>query len=307
MALRMAALLNRHHGPMGLWAVCIAACAGFLQLSTVRAAGQDGSPAPPLSEPARTWAVDAANNEVRLVQHPDSYLRYRYHVVDEKGDQTRDQIETPEGSVARLILRNGRTLTQDEDQAERSRLNAVLQNPSAFARHIKREQDNKKMGVKLIREMADAFLWSYTPGQPQIPSWPVASGPLVVVDFKPNPKWSPPDFESTPLTGVEGRAWIDPHSRYVVRLEASLTHAVNIGWGMVAHIYPGGTAKADQVNAGGQRWIVQHITEQITVRALLVKTVNQRLQFDTSEYQPVKSMSVPEAVKMLLDTPLPQH
>src|SRR5437764_4534915 len=74
MALRMAALLNRHHGPMGLWAVCIAACAGFLQLSTVRAAGQDGSPAPPLSEPARTWAVDAANNEVRLVQHPDSYL-----------------------------------------------------------------------------------------------------------------------------------------------------------------------------------------------------------------------------------------
>jgi hypothetical protein len=76
---------------------------------------------------------------------------------------------------------------------------------------------------------------------------------------------------------------------------------------MVAHIYPGGTAKVDQVNAGGQRWIVQHIVEQITVRALMVKTINQRVQFDTSDYQVVKAMSVQEAVKLLLDTPLPQR
>ena len=209
------------------------------------------------SEPARTWAVDAANNEVALIQHPNSYLRYRYRTVDEKGDQMRDQIETPDGSVGRLILRNGRPLTAEEDAAERSRLEAVLQNPSGFARHVKREQENKKMGVKLIREMPDAFLWTYAPGQPQLPTWSGAA--LVVVDFKPNPKWSPPDIESQPLTGVEGRAWIDSQSRRVVRLEAGLNHAVNIGWGMVAHIYPGGTAKVDQVNAGGDRWIVKHI------------------------------------------------
>jgi len=282
-------------------------CAALLQFSLTGAAAQEVPPAPMMTVPARAWAVDGANNEIILIQHPDSYLRYRYHVVDEKGDQTRDQIETPEGSVARVILRNGHPLTPEEDADERSRLDAILKDPSAFARHIKREQGNKKMGVKLIRPMADAFLWSYTPGQPQIPSWPATSGRLVVLDFKPNPKWSPPDLESTPLTGVEGRAWIDPHSKYVVHLEASLTRAVNIGWGMVAHIYPGGTAKVDQVNAGGQRWIVQHIVEQITVRALMVKTINQRVQFDTSDYQVVKAMSVQEAVKLLLDTPLPQR
>jgi hypothetical protein len=288
-------------------------CAGFLAHAISEAAMPseaavpDGSPAPKLTEPARDWAVEAMNNEVLLIQHPDSYLRYKYHVVDEKGDQTRDQIETPEGSVARVIQRDGRALTTEEDAAERSRLNAVLRDPSGFARHIKREQDNKKMGVRLIRQMADAFLWSYTPGQPQISSWPGGSGPLVVVDFKPNPKWSPPDMESAALTGVEGRAWIDPHSKNVVHLEANLTHAVNIGWGMVAHIYPGGTAKVDQTNAGGNRWIVQHIVEKITVRALLVKTINQRLQFDTFDYQVVKGMSVADAVKLLLDTPLPQR
>jgi len=249
--------------------------------------------------------AETSEKEILLLQHPDSYLLYRYHAIDEKGDQTRDQIETPEGSVARLILRDGRPLTPEQDAAERGRLNAVLASPSAFARHIKREQENKKMGVRLIRQMSDAFLWTYADGQPQLPNWPGNSGALVVLDFKPNPKWSPPDMESDPLTGVEGRVWIDPHSRNLVHMEATLTHAVNIGWGMVAHLYPGGTAKVDQVNATGERWIVKHIVEQLTVRALMVKTVNQRLQFDTSDYQPVKAMSMPEAVKLLLDTPLP--
>jgi hypothetical protein len=278
-----------------------------LLLTTYVAPAQDVGSNSPLSEPARAWAVDAINNEVLVIQHPSSFLRYRYHTVDEKGDQTRDLIETPEGSVARLILRNGHPLTPEEDAAERSRLNAVLQNPSGFARHIKREQENKKMGVKLIHQMPDAFLWSYTPGRPQLSGWDAASGALVVVDFKPNPKWSAPDIESEPLSGVEGRAWIDPHSRRVVHLEATLTHAVNIGWGVVAHLYPGGSAKVDQTNVGGDRWIVKHIVEQLTIRALLFKTVNQHLRFDTSDYQPVKPMSFQDAIRVLLDTPLPQH
>ena len=64
------------------------------------------------SIPARTWAVDCANNQVLVLQHSDPYLRYHMHVIDEKGDQVRDTIETPEGSVARLILRDGKPLTR---------------------------------------------------------------------------------------------------------------------------------------------------------------------------------------------------
>lgn len=283
------------------------ACLVLLPPGVARAAVDDGIPAEAGGEPPRAWAQAAANTEILLIQHPESFLRFRYHVIDEKGDQTRDQIETPDGSVARLILRNGRPLTPEEDAAERERLNAVLQSPASFTRHVRREQENKKMGVKLIQQMPDAFVWSFTPGQPQPPNWSAASGAVLTLDFKPNPKWSPPDMESEPLTGIEGRVWMEPHSRRVVHMEASVTRPVNIGWGMVAHLYPGGTAKVDQTDASGDRWVVQHIVEQLTVRALLVKTVNQRLQFDTSEYQAVKRMSVPEAVKLLLDTPLPQH
>jgi hypothetical protein len=275
--------------------------------ANLAASSQDGTAAAGLSEPARAWAVDCANNEILVIQHPDSYLRYRLHEIGEKGDRVRDQIETPEGSVARLILRDGRPLTPEEDAAERDRLKAQLASPSAFARHIRHEQENKKMGVKLIGMMPDAMLWSYAPGQPQLPNEPAGNQALVVLDFKPNPQWSPPDMESEPLTGLEGRVWIDARSHRIVHLEGNLSHAVNIGWGMLAHIYPGGTVTLHQTNAGGQRWIVEHIVEQLTLRALMVKNVKQRLVFDTSDFQPVKPMRYQEAIQILLDTPLSSH
>ena len=278
-----------------LAAACITPC---------EAASHETPAASLLAAPARTWAVDCANNEILVIQHPGSYLRYRLHVVDEKGDQVRDQIETPEGSVARLIMRDDRPLTPGEDSAERDRLNGQLASPGAFARHIRREQDNKKMGVGLLKLMPDAMLWSYTPGQPQLPKESASSAELVVLDFKPNPKWSAPNMESEPLTGLEGRIWIDAHTRRMVHLAGRLSHAVNIGWGMVAHIYPGGTITLHQTNAGGERWIVEHIVEQLNLRALLVKNVKQRLIFDTADFQPVPAMGYQQAIKTLLDTPL---
>ena len=270
------------------------------------AASQDVPIAPP-AIPARTWAVDCANNEVLVIRHPDSYLRYRLHVVDDKGDQIRDQIETPDGSVARLVKRDGRVLTPEEDSAERQRLNDLAASPSTFARHVGREQENKKRGIALLKMMPDAMLWSYAPGSPRFADQPPGEPDLIVLDFKPNPNWSPPIMEAEPLTGLEGRVWIDPRTKRMVHLDGDIFHTVNIGWGMLARIYPGGTVTLQQTQAGGQRWIVDHIVEQLTVRALLVRNFKQRLVFDTTDFQPVAPMTYQQAIKILLDTPLPSH
>jgi hypothetical protein len=279
----------------------------FLALATAGPAAwpQAASAASLPAVPARSWVVDCANNEAIVIQHPDSFLRYRLHVIDEKGDHLRDRIETPEGSVSRNLQSDGRPLTPAEDAAERQRLNDLLASPAAFARHIRNEQNNKQIGVNLLKLIPNAMLWSYTAGQPQLPNQPTGDPALVVLDFKPNPAWSPPNFEAETLTGVEGRVWIDPRTRRMVRLEGSLTRAVNIGWGIVAHLYPGGTVTLQQANVGGQRWIVEHIVEQLNLRELLVKNVHQRLVFDTADYQPVPAMSYQQAIKILLDTPLP--
>ena len=269
--------------------------------------GQAATPAKPdpslLAVPPRTWAVDAVNNELIALHHPGSYLRYHMHIIDEKGDMTRDLIESQDGPVARLILRNGRPLSDAEDRDERLRLNDMIAHPSDFARHIKNEETGRKIADNLMRLMPDAMLYTYVPGQPQTPD---STGTQVVLDYAPNPKFKPPSLTAEALTGLKGRVWVDAKSHRVVRMEGTIFRAVNLGWGVVAHIYPGGKLLLEQADVGGGRWIFTHFTEDVTVRALMVKTVKVHEQVDASTFQVLPGpMTYQDAIRVLLNTPLP--
>ncbi len=267
-------------------------------------------PAPSVSPPdylsvqPRTWIVDVAANEVRAIKHPDSYLRYRIRTIDAKGDRVRDTVECRDGAVARLILKDGRPLTQEEDRAERDRLNEMISSPSEFAKHIRSDQSGKKLAVELISLMPDAMLYTYTPGQPQIEHQ--GSNRQVVVEYAPNPNWSPPSASAEALTGLSGRMWIDSKTRHLLRMEGTVFRAVNVGWGMLAHVYPGGKVALDQTTLGGNRLIFTRFVEQVTVRALMVKTLREDATIEASAFQPLPgALSYQDAIRLLLATPPP--
>jgi hypothetical protein len=264
---------------------------------------KDAAVAAILSVPARSWSIDATANELVALHHKDSYLRYRMHVVNEKGDLVRDVVESKDGTVARLILRDGKPLTEEENNAERQRLSDMLASPSAFAKHVRNGDSERKVADRLAPLMPDAMLYSYTPGQPQTG---INGGNLeVVIDYKPNPKFVPPSTEAQALTGLEGRVWIDAKTKHVVRMEGTVSHPVNFGWGMLAHIYPGGKLALDQTSVG-DRWIFTHFSMTLSVRALMVKTLNVHSNVETSALQTLPGpMSYQDAIHMLLNTPLP--
>ena len=256
-----------------------------------------------LSVPPRDWAVDASNNEIALIEHSDTYLRYRMHVVNDKGNQLRDVIESRDGSVARLIMRDDRPLTSDEDKSEQERLNEMITSPGAYKKHMSNDVSGKKRAVELIKMLPDAMVFVYAAGQPQIDH---AAGEQVVIDFKPNPEWKPPSTTAEALTGLQGRVWIDVKTHHMVRMEGDIFQGVNLGWGMLAHIFPGGKLSIEQTPVGGQRWVFAKFTEQITVRALMVKTIRQNANVNTSAYSPIHAMGYQDAIRTLLATPLPK-
>lgn len=253
--------------------------------------------------PPRNWASDATTKALENLHHQQSYLRYRMHLVDSKGDRVRDMVESRDGTVARLILRDGKPLTPEQDKAERERLNDMLADPAGFAKHAKGDESGKKVADSLIRLMPDAMIYTYVPGQPQTGKNPSITE--VVLDFEPNPKFHPPSTTAEALTGLKGRAWLDPKSKQLLRAEGTIFKSINFGWGMIAHIYPGGKLAYEQADAGNGRWIFTHFTERISVRALMVKSLNINTDVDASNFQVVPSMSYQEAVRLLLDTPLP--
>lgn len=257
------------------------------------------------SVPPRSLVADAAQNELVALHHKDSYLRYRMETVSEKGHQVRDVIESKDGTVARLILRDGKPLSAEQDASERERLNDLIASPAAYAKHVKNGESEKTMADKLVPLMPDAMINTYTPGQPQ--SGRNGGAPEIVLDYKPNPKWVPPSTQAQALTGLEGRVWIDAKTHYVVRMEGTIAHPVNFGWGMLAHIYPGGRLEMNQTNVGGNRWIFTDFSMQLSVRALMVKTLNIHSSANASGFQVIDPMSYQDAVRLLLATPLPDR
>jgi len=256
-----------------------------------------------LAVPAKAWATETAANEIRVIEHPGSYLRYRQRLIDAKGDELRDVIEARDGTVARLIMRDNRPLTAEEDQNERERLNSLLTHPNDFSRHAKNQAENKKIAIEVIKLMPDAMLYSYAPGQPQTAN---ASAPEVVLDFTPNPAFHPPNLYSEGLLGLRGRIWIDASTKQIVRIEGEIFQSINWGWGMLAHIYPGGKVDLEQTAASGPRWNMTQFHEQVTVKALMVKTVKVNSEGETSCFQALPGpMDYTDAIRQLLATPLP--
>jgi hypothetical protein len=268
-------------------------------------APQDAAGTSPLSVPARSWVADAAKNELIALHHKDSYLRYRMETVNEKGQQVRDVIESKDGTVARLVLKDGKPLTNDLDRDERQRLTDMIASPGAYAKHVKNTDSEKKMADTLVPLMADAMIYTYTPGQPQ--SGRNGGALEIVLDYKPNPNFVPPNTEAQALSGLEGRVWIDAKTHYLVRMEGTIFRSVNFGWGMLAHIYPGGKLVMNQTNVGGNRWIFTDFSMQLSVRALMIKRVEIRSSAKASGYQVLGPMSYQDAIHLLLSTPLPDH
>lgn len=287
------------------WGATAAALMCVCSLSPV-ACAQGGLSAQELAKATpKSWVEAASALEVKIIDDDGSFpLRYIVRKVDAKGDTTRDVIESREGGVARMIKRDGRPLTQEEDDAERKRLLGLMDDPSGFAKHHKRDNQARGYSMQLVREMTQAMLFTYTPGQPQ---WPNPQVPQVVVDFTPDPNFHPPNMVSNALTGVAGRIWINVESKRVVRIEGRILKPVDFGYGMLARIYPGGTIEFMQDYAGGDRWAYSHLRENLTIREMMFKTAQQKSTMDAADFKLLPApLSLAEAIHTLLDTPLPK-
>ena len=248
----------------------------------------------------RAWAEAGAANQERIIDAGESVpLHYRVRRTDARGDTTREVIESRDGSVARLMARNGIPLTPEEDAAERDRLNQIISSPDAFLRHHRRERAGREYAVELVHALPGAMIWTYAPGQPQVSS---DHGQQVVLDFTPDPRFKPPTLVTEGLTGIAGRVWIEANTRCVLRIQARILHPVDFGWGgMLARINQGGTVELEQTRAAEHRWFYSHLGEHVTVREMLVHTVNENSQSNAWDARPLPgSLSVQEAVHELL-------
>ncbi len=177
----------------------------------------------------------------------------------------------------------------------------MLDSPSAFQKHIEKDRTGKQMAVDFLKLLPDAMIFNFVAGQPQRGDKSPSEPSEYVIDFKPNPRWPPPTMTSEALTGLEGRCWLNQKTHHLTRLEAHIFQGVNFGYGIFAHIYPGGQFVVQQQPVGDQRWIVDHFVQHVTLRVIF-KTVKQDSDLVASSFVQIPAMSYKDAIHLLLST-----
>jgi len=286
----------------GLWLLVSIAAAGAQSPAKVPEPAAQVEPDAPTGTP-QSWAEGAVRNEMQVIESAEKVpLRYRQRKVGVKGDMTREVLVSREGNVARLVEKDGQPITAEEDSDERARLTDEMNSPEDVDKHHRRDTEMRDSVVKVVGLMPQAMIFSYAPGQPQRKG---AGENEVVLDFHPNPTFHPPTMLAECLTGLEGRVWIDPRSQTLTHIEARVLRPVNMGFGILAKIYPGGTLALDQVNLGGDEWVYSHLDEHLTARLMLVKNYPENNVITSWDFHKMPALlSYQDAIRTLLAMPV---
>ncbi len=208
--------------------------------------------------------------------------------------QVKENVETDDGVVARLVAQNGQPLTPAQQAAENARLAKLLSDPQAWAKKRKEQQDDEDRTNRMLHALPDAFLFQYEGTEP------TPHGELVRLKFSPDPNFSPPTRETQVYQGMQGDMWIDENDLHLVRIDGTLFKGVNFGWGILGHLNQGGHFLVEQSKLDPQRWDVTHMKLDFTGKALFLFKINIHEDETASDFRPVpQHLTLQEGIELL--------
>ena len=244
---------------------------------------------------------NASWNEVHS-SGPPHFFRYRIAEQDAKGSDVKLVIETREGTISRLVEKDGRPLSRAANAAETARLKNLLANPEIQLRRYQQEKENEGREDEMVHMLPDAFLYT-SEGMINGPN-----GPCYRLHFRPNPKFEPKDREGEVFHGMVGEAWIDQRQQRIVKIDAHLIKDVNFGWGVLGRLYRGGSMLEENEDVGGQdahHWESSLLRLRLKGKILMVKSVDFSTSQISTDFHAVPStIGYQKAVRMLLDEPV---
>jgi len=250
----------------------------------------DSKPSSPPNMSADELVRQVVANETQLVDSDHSHWMYRQHHVEDGKDTLKECVDTDQGALCRLIAEGGHPLSQSEQAKEKERLAELVKNPE---RQRKLQEARKKDGdqaLKMLKMLPNAFHYEYAGTE----------GDLVKLKFVPNPQFTPPDRESRVFHAMVGFMWVNRDAKRLVELSGKLTRDVDFGFGLLGHLYRGGTFQVKRADVGDGHWETTLLDVKIRGKALFFKTINadQRETTDNFAKAPGK-LTMAEGMKML--------
>ena len=217
-----------------------------------------------------------------------------------KGSVTKIYIETKQATAGMVVAYDGKPLTPEQRKAELARIERFLKNPEELEKKRRQEQQDAERTLRIVRALPEAFLYEYAGEEQGSATRGRAGDPLVVLKFRPNPKYEPPSRVEQALTGMEGVVMLDARCHRLALIDGRLFKEVSFGWGILGHLDKGGQFLVQQQGITDKDWAISSMKLDITGKVLLVKTLVFSMTEVFSDFKPVpKDITFAQAIDLL--------
>jgi hypothetical protein len=234
---------------------------GALAAATAHGAGQP--PQPTIQpEQAVTLVREVVYNELHdHEQH--GWWRYWIEKHSPKETLLEEQVETSDGPVTRVELRNGHPLDRKGEQQEEEKLQELLNSPSQQASHKQAYLEDEKRIGRIVALLPEAFLYEDAGEE----------NGLRHLRFRPNPNYPPHSIEARIFHAMNGDLWVDTRMKRLARLSGHLQENVDFGYGILGRLYKGGWFELQRTQVSPIDWKTERLEVHMSGRAMLFKTI----------------------------------
>lgn len=240
---------------------------------------------------ANELAKEVVTHELQTQDSDHTHWEYRLETEKSGKKEVKEVVETKDGDLKKLLSTNGQPLNQSQEKAEETRLQKLVSNPQEQQKLQRSRADDEKKTKQLFSMIPQAFLFSY--GE--------KNGDKVTLNFKPNPKFHPPNREASALHQMQGHMIVDNKEKRLVEISGQLMNEVKFGGGLLGHLDPGGTFDVKQTEVAPEHWEISTMDVEMKGKALFFKTIAVQEKELHSQFKSVPESLTLEQGKQLLD------
>lgn len=263
----------------------------FVSLGLAAAQATSQTPTRTPVESPNDLVKDVMYNELRDRQC-DSFWEYLSVRVSGSQDVVREQVETAQGPIFRILEDHNRALDAQQRQKEEQRLQELVTHPGAMTsieqEHLKDEERLKR----IIQMLPEAFLYEYDGP---------AEGDDVRLTYRPNPAYTPSTYEARVVHTLSGTLVVNQRQKRMVSMKGTMLYRVEFGYGLLGYIDKGGIFEVRREQVSETRWKTNLVDVHIQGRVFLLHTVNKDQREERTNFRPVPHDISLAAAKQLLD------
>jgi hypothetical protein len=199
-------------------------------------------------------------------------------------------VETPDGSLQRLISEDGIPLSGDQKLAEDRRVDYLANHPAAFRRRNQRRREDEARMPELLKEIPSIFLFDLAG----------FDGDYASIVFRPNPAFKEQSYQDRVVHAMAGELVIHTPDMRLSKLDAHLQHKVEFGFGILGVLSDKTRLSLSREPVSPGQWTTTKIRFHLDGSILLLKSISRDVDSSRYGFKPVAhDLNVPQAAALV--------